>query len=58
MCSRGQKRSSAATVGFIVLFKWALKTLVMFLVGSNYINTEHNYGRLIEFLSQISTCLI
>jgi len=29
-------------VGFIVLFKWALKKRVMFLVGSNYINTEHN----------------
>jgi len=29
-------------VGFIVLFKWALKKWVMFLVGSNYINTEHN----------------
>ena len=24
------------------------------MVGSNYINTEDNYGRLIEFLSQIS----
>jgi len=28
--------------------------LVAFLVGSNNINTEDNYGRLIEFLSQIS----
>jgi len=27
---------------------------VRFLVGSNYINTEDNYGRLIEFLIQIS----
>jgi len=23
-------------------------------IGSNYINTEDNYGRLIDFLSQIS----
>jgi len=45
-------------VGLIVLFKWALKKRVMFLVGSNYINTEDNYGCLIEFLSQISTFLI
>jgi len=35
--------------GFIVAF---LKTGV-FLVGSNYINTEDNHGRLIDFLSQI-----
>jgi len=27
---------------------------VTFLVGSNYINTEDNYERLIDFLSQIS----
>jgi len=30
------------------------KKASVFLVGSNYINTEYNYGRLIEFLSQIS----
>jgi len=42
-------------LGFIVFFKWASqKKLVVFLVGSNYINTEDNYGRLTEFLSQIS----
>jgi len=52
-------------VGFIVFFKWATlkKNECVFLVGSNYINTEDNYGRLIDFLSQfkncpISTCLI
>jgi len=38
-------------VGFIVFLN---ENLVFFLVGSNYINTEDNYGRLIEFLSQIS----
>jgi len=27
---------------------------VFFLVGSNYINTEDSYGRVIDFLSQIS----
>jgi len=26
----------------------------VFLFGSNHINTEDNYGRLIDFLSQIS----
>jgi len=36
------KVTSGISVGFIVLFKWALKKRVMFLVGSNYINTEHN----------------
>ena len=30
------------------------KKRVIFLVGSNYINTEDNYGCLIEFLSKIS----
>jgi len=29
-------------------------TRVVFLVGSNYINPEDNYGRLIDFLSQNS----
>jgi len=31
-----------------------LKKPSVFLVGSNYINTEYNNRRLIEFLSQIS----
>jgi len=31
-----------------------LKTTGVFLVGFNYINTEDSYGRLIDFLSQIS----
>jgi len=31
-----------------------LKKSGVFLVGSKYINTDYNYGRLIEFLSQIS----
>jgi len=41
-------------VGFIVFLSGFYKKLVVFLVESNYINTEDNYGRLIEFLSQIS----
>jgi len=46
-------------VGFLVFFLFFLseffkKNLVVSLVGFNYINTEDNYGRLIEFLSQIS----
>ena len=42
-------------IGFI-FFKWVFKktTGCVFLVGSNYINTEDNYGRIIDFLSQIS----
>jgi len=40
-------------VGFIAFFKWALNRCV-FLVGSNHINTEDNYGHLVDFLSQIS----
>jgi len=31
-----------------------LKKTGVFLVGSNYINTEDNYGHLTEFLRQIS----
>ena len=42
-------------VGFIVVIQVDFsKKLVLFLVGANYLNTEDNYGRLIEFLSQIS----
>jgi len=42
-------------VGFVVVFQVGFfKKLVFFLVGSNYINTEDNYGHLTEFLSQIS----
>jgi len=42
-------------VGFIDFFKWASKKKrVVFLFGSNHINTENSYGRLIDFLSQIS----
>jgi len=41
-------------VGFIAFFKWAFKKMCFFLVGSNYINLEDDYGRLIDFLSQIS----
>jgi len=40
-------------VGFIV-FKVFFKKKQSFLVGSNYINPEDIYGRLIESLSQIS----
>jgi len=40
--------------GFIVFLNGLFKETGVFLVGSNYINTEDNYGRLIEFLSQIS----
>jgi len=28
--------------------------MFLFLVGSNYIKTEDSYGRLIDFLSQLS----
>ena len=41
-------------VGFIVFFRWALKKTGVFFGWFNYINTEDSYGRLIDFLSQIS----
>jgi len=43
-------------VGFIGLYQVGFykSTRVVFLVGPNYINPEDNYGRLIDFLSQIS----
>jgi len=44
-------------VSFIVCFKWALKKRVFF-GWSNYMNSEDNYRRLVDFLSQISNCPI
>jgi len=41
-------------VGFLFFLSRLLKKTGVFLVGSNHFNTEDNYGRLIEFLSQIS----
>jgi len=41
-------------VGFIVSLSGRLNKTGVFLVGSNYIDIDNNYGRLIEFLSQIS----
>jgi len=42
-------------VGFIVVFQVGFsKKLFFFFVGSNYIHTEDNYGRITEFLSQMS----
>jgi len=43
-------------VGFLLVYKvrFFKNTWVFFLVGSNYINSEDNYGRLIDFLSQMS----
>jgi len=40
-------------VDFIAFFSGRFKKNVFF-IGSSYINTEDNYGRLIEFLSKIS----
>jgi len=40
-------------LGFSVFLVGFSKQLI-FLVGSNYINTKDNYKRLIDFLSQIS----
>ena len=37
-------------MGFYEKMKW----MFLFLVGSNYIKTEDSYGRLIDFLSQLS----
>jgi len=41
-------------VDFIVCLRKLSKKSGDFLIGSNYIHTEDNYGCLIEFLSQIS----
>jgi len=43
-------------VGFwwVYWFKWAFQNGWFFLFGSNYVNAEDNYERLIDFLSQIS----
>jgi len=41
-------------LGFIVFKAAFWKKTGIFLVGSNYINPEDNYGCLIDFLSQIS----
>jgi len=38
----------------LLFFKWPLKKKRFFLVRSKYMNTEDNYARLIDFLSQIS----
>jgi len=35
-------------VGFIVFFKWAFIKNSCFFGWSNYMNTEDNYGRLVE----------
>ena len=41
-------------MGFIAFLEVAFLKWVIFLVGSNYINTEDGYERLIDFLSQLS----
>jgi len=42
-------------VGFIVFLSgFFIKKTGVFFGWSNYISTEDNYGRLIEFMSQIS----
>jgi len=47
-------------LSFIVFFSGLLKKSSVFLFGSNSINTDDDYGRLVEFLSQILklSCLI
>jgi len=52
-CFKG-KVQSGIFGGFYCFFKWPLKKNVFFLVRSKYMNTEDNYARLIDFLSQIS----
>jgi len=51
--SSKEKQRAGVLLGFSV-FSWAFLKKLVFFIGSNYINTEDNYGRLIEFLSQIS----
>jgi len=41
-------------VGFVVFLSEFFKKIGVFVVGSNYINTDDNYGCLLEFLSQTS----
>ena len=57
-----QRKSKEWEFSLVLLFffKWALKQLGVFLVGSNCINTEDNYRCLIEFMKKISEfpCLI
>ena len=48
-----EKKRVGFLVGFIVYFKWAFKKWVFF-GWSNYMNSEDDYGRLADFLSQIS----
>jgi len=39
----------------LLVFKWTFqKNQGVFMVGSNYINPKDTYGRLIDFVSQIS----
>jgi len=48
-----EKKRVGFLVGFIVCFEWAFKKR-MFFGWSNYMNSDDNYGRLVDFLSQIS----
>jgi len=48
-----KKKRVGYLVGFIVCFKWALKKRVFF-CWSNHMNSEDNFERLVDFLSQIS----
>ena len=54
-----KEKKSGIFGGFSCFFKLALKKIKnrCFLVGSNCINPEDNYGRLTDFLSQISKCI-
>jgi len=48
------KEKSGIFGGFYCFFKVGLKKRVFFLVRSNHTNPEDYYGRLSDFLSQIS----
>jgi len=48
-----KEKKSGIFVGLYVV-GFLKNTRVVFFDGSNYINPEDNYGRLIDFLSQIS----
>jgi len=54
------KSKSGIFVEFYCFFSGLLKKSSVFLFGSNSINTDDDYGRLVEFLSQILklSCLI